>query len=111
MLSNESIKLWNMRSTSMKQRATPSAIHFARWFAARVRPALGPRHLPPRRTTSRQSLSTLNATAATTPVIYLNRLGDLLFVLARAANQKSGVMTSRGSNPRLEGTARYRSSG
>ena len=56
-----------------------AALHFARGICRRAE----------RRVVS--LYRSMDATLTCPPVIYLNRLGDLLFVLARAANQRSGV--------------------
>ena len=69
--------------------AAAAAVHPGRRDAGRRRAAPGARRLPARRAARRRARRRMPSTPIV--VVYLNRLSDLLFVMARAANARAGV--------------------
>ena len=68
-----------------------SAVHSAgRYARGRAHPP-GAHGLPPRRAAGRQAVAADGRTRFQSLIIYLNRLSDLLFVLARVVNHRAGV--------------------
>ena len=51
----------------------------------------GPDRLPPRRAVGRQVVARAGRACSRALIVYLNRLSDLLFVLARVLNRRAGV--------------------
>ena len=66
-------------------------VHPAGRHACRRAHPPGPHRLPPRRAADRQAVASAGRRRSRSLIVYLNRLSDLLFVLARAVNHRAGV--------------------